>query len=114
PISRVPGSRASVLRGVVGSKPFAMVVNKPVKQRSSTGADTLIGYLHDSAEYLANRGFRVSSGHFQVERQALGIAEPLRQFLREVLFPGLWVEVGHVKKTVSHRGEVTYRVSSNR
>jgi hypothetical protein len=85
-----------------------MAVNEPVKQRSSTGADTLVGHLHDSAEYLANRGFRVPSGHLEIERQALEICKPFRQFLREVLFSGLWVKVGHVKKTVSNRCEVTF------
>jgi hypothetical protein len=69
-----------------------MALNEPVKQRSSTGADTLVGHLHDPAEDLANRGFRVPSGNFEVERQALGIAQPFCQFLREGLFARLGVK----------------------
>jgi hypothetical protein len=72
-----------------------MALNEPVKQRSSTGADTLVGHLHDPAEDLANRGFRVPD--FEVERQALGIAQPFCEFLREGLFTRLGVKriMGH-------------------
>jgi hypothetical protein len=85
-----------------------MTMNEPIKQRSSTGADTLVGHFHHPAEYLANRGFRIPSGHFEVECETLGVTKPFRQFLREVLFSGLGVKVGHVKKTVSNRCEVTF------
>jgi hypothetical protein len=89
---------------------FAMALNEPVKQRSSTGADTLVGNLHDPTEYLANGGFPVSSGHLEIERQTLGITQAFYQFLREVLFAclgGEVVGVRHGAQTVSNRCEVT-------
>jgi hypothetical protein len=70
-----------------------MTVNKPVKQRASTGADTLVRYLHHPAKDLANRGFREPSRNLEVEREAFGIAKPFCQFLGKILFSGVWLEV---------------------